>query len=236
MNPIIKTSVLIFLSALCISCSLVERIDTTELHNKKTKQGLAIFRAIYFEDGSGLTEDSQVSVWAWGSRKVYQISRGPYWRPVINDKKIDQKLFIAIPSAKSSRKNILKPEYFYDISILAEGEYELWGVTFRNKYDKNSSFSMSNPSDYHFHITAGAVNYIGDLYILSPTIKEKGWLSPSSERYIEHTPLQWLVPKNKYTGQYLIVDRHQEAQNFVKKFYPEINLPFTKNIIKDISN
>jgi hypothetical protein len=80
-----------------------------------------------------------------------------------------------------------------------------------------SYLSLKDANKYHFHVTAGRINYIGDLYVLPTQLVEKGSL----------------FSEDKYPTLVLIHDRYLEAQSFMKKFYPEIELPFIKNIIID---
>jgi hypothetical protein len=113
---------------------------------------------------------------------------------------------------------VLKPEYFYSVGMLPEGEYFISriicplesGALLRKDYQKYER-------KYYFHIKAGHVNYLGDFYLIEP-----GAENGTGGLFTSPTYSMGVVVDNKY----------QTAKAFLKEFHPEIRLPVINSLLQ----
>lgn len=234
----VKIIVLILLSIICTSCSnLGGQIVLDKLHDKNEKFGLMVFRPMFFEtkesteafcsDGvfSNLTENNELSIWYKLDGSSFEGAMGKHIGVTRKCKllrtELDDKLFVIEPRKQISlltwKPDILRPEYFYNVEMLPEGRYYISSIakyhTGNAYYLKKKFTKNEGPS---FYIKAGKINYLGDLYHSSLLlVKPGGFFSNGT-----------------YCTSFRVCDRNQDAQAFLKKFYPEINLPFTKSLLE----
>jgi hypothetical protein len=70
-------------------------------------------------------------------------------------------------------------------------------------------------SPYHFFVKGGHTNYLGDLYFMSPQKESSNWFSPDL----------FSLSIRQYNFS-------EHAKTFMKKFHPEIQLPFVESLLK----
>lgn len=232
MNKLLKILLPIFLSIICTSCSIFYfdsmHINVEKLYSQKEKYGIVVFRPIYFKHGyndslqGGLFVGSIVARPMEVSRRLTEVSDYCMGcRRDISGKVLNEKMFWVDPNAKDARSTSFKPEAFYGITMMPAGDYFIRCILLDMHYVMGSLnyLSLNDANKYHFHVTAGRINYIGDLYVSHAAFMKTGG------------PFSW----DKYSAPVRIYDRYLDAQSFMRKFYPEINLPFIKNIIIDTS-
>ncbi len=92
------------------------------------------------------------------------------------------------------------PEFFYSVKMLPEGEYYISYIRYYRGYYSGSlvqSFNYKN-SVYRFYVKANKINYLGDLYFMSPS-ESNGFFSGT------------------YTIQQTLLDISDKAKLFVAK-------------------
>lgn len=114
---------------------------------------------------------------------------------------------------------VVRPEYFYSVGTLPEGEYFIQGIRCsgcgRAFGSSLQRVFKENEDKYYFYIKAGHINYIGDFY----------WAEPKLERYGFFMPTEYNLSCKVY-------DKSREAETFLKDFFQDIDLPYTKSILQ----
>lgn len=235
---------LIMLGVFCSACGAKSgnsygAIDQTKLHNDKEKYGIVISRAMVFDNNNqrhrffhdsataALTNSNDVDIFAKeisgkedGFFYVgYHV--GGNWSHT-DEAKEKEKIFTITPRVAEfldSREATFKPEYFYTLKMLPEGEYYISGISLPCHYH-GSCFKKDfnkKESPCHFTVKSGYINYIGDFYFSSPK-KDGGFFS------------------NTYTLGTSVLNRSNQAKEFLIKYHPELNLPFLTNLVKKAQN
>jgi len=104
---------------------------------------------------------------------------------------------------------ILKPTYFYSLCYLKPGKYYISQIRIQLPEIGThvTKFYSDEETHYEFNITAGVVNYIGDIYYV---------FAKTSESYF--------FPMFDYgVGGILVQNRGNEARKFINEFYPQLN-------------
>lgn len=232
-----KAVCLIVLGLLCSSCTIPNRgaVDLTNLRSSDQKYGVVVMRSMFFknrddaelflqgEPSLAREISNEAHVYAKGDvgtvdefnslQLGYQIG-GVRWHT--DDEKERKKLFggnyirnivnIEVPTT-------FKPEYFYTITMLPVGDYYISAVTFNFHYKSHLEQRYDRKdSQYRFSVKAGQVNYLGDLY----------FLSPQSSGFIFRTHSANVALRNEFT----------KAKAFIKKFHPELDLPVVDTPLK----
>ena len=243
MNIIKQRLYLIIVILLCVSCGTSKYNQEMNCANpdvNKEKYGIVLLRTIFFKQRSELLQfnkdESSVKLLSESNRAVinakesseeiglitkygYQIGgNGVFY---CNVKPVD----FAISRTDygffgKNNEDHVKPESFYSLRMLPEGEYFISNIAF-DFYSRGLSESSHIYSIFHnkhqspltFVVKAGKINYLGDIYFASPELKEEGWLSRSSYSAS-------IIRKNEIT----------KAKAFMSKYYPNIDFPFAENI------
>ena len=228
---------LIILGFISSSCTMAHhtygKVELTKINDSTEKYGIIVFRAMFFkydtsakkfvndEKSINLTHTNRVDIFAKNPLEDkffgYKIS-GDFPYPDEWDKKKDKLILQkGVYGWFESTQEILMPEYFYTIRMLPEGEYYFSHTAFDFHYDRylEQRYDQKD-SPYKFYVQAGKINYLGDLYFMSP----------------ERTSFFF----SEYNAVIALLSRAPEAKAFMKNYYPEINLPFITNIIKRSGN
>lgn len=211
-------------------------VDLKKLYDKNEKYGVVVFRPMYFKTAKLASEFCSLGVISNGlnidnklivgtnpgilNQEIAKcVGRSISERWNAPEKKLLDSLFTEKPPTfwGGLRSAVFKPEYFYGVVILPEGKYYFNGLV---HYEANERFSKeftNGENGPYFLVKAGYVNYIGDLCLTSLSfVKSLGFFSNKSE----------------YKSSFEICDRYKDAHDFFKKSYPEVDLPFIKNLIK----
>lgn len=106
----------------------------------------------------------------------------------------------------------LLDDYHYSVVFAEPGKYDI-----RRFYSFISRSMMNlklNKTHLCFNVKPGEINYIGDIYI------KKG----------EQVPTGFFENK-KFHSDLFAQDKSEEARNFMKKYYPEFDLPFNSSLL-----
>lgn len=229
---------MVFLAMILSSCAAKNygAVDLAKLHNKDEKYGIVVFRSMFFKyemDADAFSQNVN-SIKLSGSNEAYVLAKdsskkqkydyswngyqiGGAWS-YKSDWEEKHKRFTVQKGQIGlwdSTPEILMPEYFYTVKMLPEGRYYFSRAMFdfRDQGYLEQNFDLSE-SPFSFTVRSGHINYLGDLYFLSPE-KQGFWGS-------------------KYNAGIALLDKSHQAEEFMNKYYPDINLPFMTNLI--ISN
>ncbi len=230
-----KCLYLIIVGLLCVSCAdkYDQKMDCFNPANKE-KYGLVLLRAIKFEEQEELRQfqkdesssrfftSSRVTIYAEEiSEETGTIGIPGYmisgWHVSSNCKNIKEANFVVTPEYKyfvGYTPAIVKSEAFYRFIMLPEGEYYINSAELFLHHGKfiRSTYKNKQQSPLSFVVKAGKTNYIGDLYFVSPKIKDKNFFTADT-----------------YTYKLLIVDKKDKAKDFMSKYYPNIDFPFVED-------
>ena len=213
-------------------------VDLSKLRDKNEKYGIVVFRSMFFkyekdakvfsQNDNKINLDSSNEAYVFakdsGSKQKYDYSWNGYqiggaWS-YKSDWEEKRKKFIMQKgkmgwTQAGAVPEILMPEYFYTIKMMPEGRYYFSRTIFDFDYRRylEQEFGL-NDSPFAFTVRSGHINYLGDLYFLSPE-KQGFWGS-------------------KYSAGVVRLNKSHQAEEFMRKYHPEINLPFMTNLI--ISN
>lgn len=240
---------LVIFSFFCISCvhnshPFQGNIELDRVNNKNEKMGIVLIRPMFMHfiyKRNVLTHSNKLMIYAVESSKASSLPKeknllkeilftgapNPFShnnyielseRGKVDGIKIEDKIFSSKSSQEKGGFGFMSPstytlEYFYGLTMLPEGKYyiaDLFAKTASIEYIFN--YKHENQF-YYFEVKAGYVNYLGDFYISSP--KHVGGIFSSKNQHI-----------------FKIIDKPEQAQNFFKKYYGNINLPFTQSLIK----
>jgi hypothetical protein len=233
---------LIVFALLCTSCGTSKYNQEMNCANPSvanSKYGLVLLRTIFFKKNSELlqfgkdefsvkllSEGNRASIYAKESSEEigvlthygYQIGGNGVAYCNIKPKNF----VISKTDYGFLGKNdeyIVKPEWFYSLRMLPEGEYFLSNIAF-DFYSRGFSdsrhlykiFDNKHQSPLTFVVKAGKINYLGDIYFSSPELKHGNLLS-----------------RDSYKAGIAIKNENIKAKAFMSKYYPDIDFPFAEN-------
>jgi len=231
---------------MCSSCAgkfSNKKLDLTELEDSESDLGVFVFRPMFFKSMQDVryfistgtsnnlsTSNNEVSVHAKAVKAIkegswgFGVDLGKYrnnaYKVWTNDDSMSK--FIIRPTKKEGLFSpgvppILKPEYFYHVGMLPEGEYFITTIFCPTGYGQEylRKLFKKNEKKYHFYIKAGHVNYIGDLYFTGPQQKKKGGF----------------FSFDTYQIKMILADRYQASKDFLREFLPEVKLPIRKSLL-----
>jgi len=226
---IIRILSLIYLSCVLSACAMnaannYGEVNLQELRQNENKYGVVVFRSMSLDDESAvykfiednhsikLGEYDTASVFA---KKVkedkhgvfyfgYQIG-GNEWGQAEGKEKKNR---FTIREGNEDLIGTKLPEFFYTVKMLPEGEY------YFARIDSGGYIGYYNLDDtpFKFNVKPGCINYAGDFFIFSP--EKNGFWSST------------------YSLSTKLFNKSHQAEEFMRKYHPEINLPFTTNLIK----
>lgn len=227
---------LVILTILFTSCSKVNQRNT-EL-NEVNDNGTIVFRAMFFEDkqvAEKFTYDSS-SVrlnYPIGSNEMYVFAKktldnksqnstfgyqiGGTHNPSEKLRKLKEKHNMSFFVSTVETPHSHSPEFFYNVISLPAGDYYINKAIFNfhkldtspNKLEYQVLNYSQKESDCYFTVEANKINYLGDLYFTA------------GEPYFIGMILNAML-----------LNKSSEAENFMKKFYPQLHLPFIENFIR----
>lgn len=243
MKILLKKSLsLIIVGILCSSCkgSSSKTIDLTKLHNSNEQYGIVVFRPMFFkytEMMERFTHDSSSVILGYpnGSNEVYVYAKemegkkaqdsifgyqvGGTWHSTEED--IERSKLFTI-SRGEGQPPMYRPELFYTVSMIPAGNYYInrtmfnfGGVSFSVEKNYIENRYSKKESPFYFSVQAGKINYLGDLY----------FFSPERINYFLST----------YNTNVALIDKANEAKDYMKLFYPQLHLPFITNFIRKTS-
>lgn len=227
--------VLVILCLICSGCKIQlagkGEINQAKLYDDREKYAVVLFRGVFFDnvDQMEMFYQADKNMKLMESNDLY-VNAMP-----VNGKFLDngyliggtiygskegkekEKLFSKTPrvvEVLNPKLPTFKPEYFYTLKMLPEGEYYISIIRFRSSKGDSYLESIFHKEDslYHFTVKAGKINYLGDFYLASP-IKDEGYFS-------------------KYNLDTLILNESDRAKAFMENYHSDIKLPFATNLMQ----
>lgn len=226
-----QISIIIMIGFICSSCTFPHQkygaVDLTKLNSSEEKYGIVVFRSMFFDkanlaekfinDESSIKLDSSSDVFIFAKNPLenkylgYMVGGSWPYESEWEEKKKRFTIQKFVMGWSKSVPEILMPEYFYTVKMLAEGDYYFSSISFarfRREFDEKERA-------YNFHVKAGKINYLGDLYFAAPKIETVNFWTES-----------------EYSTEITFLNKSAEASEFMHKYHPEIKLPFITNLIR----
>jgi hypothetical protein len=208
-----------------------EHGDSTKLSENKSEYGIVVLRSMFFANHEVLKSflKDQSSVKLYDSNTMSVSAKNTLDNKYLDGFPIgtdfntkageEKKRLFTIEPGKAGFFEVIpaifKSDYFYTITMLKAGNYYISSISF---YDDGNIFNQDFDrvaNTYQFSVKTGQINYLGDLYYVNPRWNGKFFSS-------------------KYNISSVLLDKSNEARIFMKQFHPQINLPFTTNLIRRI--
>lgn len=223
-------ALILSIAFICVSCvhKNAGEVNISELEKHKAEYGVVVFRSMFFANDALVEEfiadnnflklsySYNVSSYA----RSFSNNQGHWLQgyQVAGSTDLKEKARFIKQKRESGFfkvvSEIVSPEYFYTVTMLPKGEYYLRRATFN--YSGSGSYLEQSfdakDSPFAFIVEPGSINYIGDLYYMSPK-SASFWMST-------------------YNVDMLLVNDGARAKKFMENYHPEIKLPFTINLLK----
>jgi hypothetical protein len=220
---------LIYLALVLSACAMnaannYGAVNIHELYQREKQYGVVVFRSMNLDDESAVYKFAQdnhsIILGEYDTSSVfakkaiedkhgvfyfgYQIG-GNEWGQAEGE---DKKNRFTIRDGGKDVIGTKMPEFFYTIKMLPEGEY------YFARIDAGGYIGYYNIDNtpFRFYVKPGYINYLGDFFVFSPS-KDGFW-------------------SNTYSSSTKLLNKSQQAERFMKEYHPEINLPFTTNLIQ----
>lgn len=223
-------ALILSIAFICVSCVHKNpgEVNITELEKHKDEYGIVVFRSMFFANDALVEEfiaDNNFLKLSYSydvdaNARSFTKNQGHWLQgyKIAGYMNLNNKERFVVQKRESSffkgTSEVLSPEYFYTVTMLPKGDYYLRRATFN--YRGSGSYLEQNfdtkDSPFAFTVEPGSINYIGDLYYMSPK-SASFWMS-------------------EYNVDILLVSDAARAKKFMETYHLEIKLPFTINLLK----